>query len=433
MPQVGVNDEHSGGPSVFDLPKLEPKQAGDRARIWIPDPARISYEYVHAIGGKSNGIPGQPEPAWGGNWICMGDPNVLRDATPHSDPERCPMCRMVRDGVPFVGKAKRKWIVQVFRYATDPSCTNPLQPFTMSLLVWQFSDKQYRKLTELQNNWGGDIRAFDLLLTADQQGYSFKSWDVQNLPDIMMMRDPSWATYMQQAWATQAVDPGDLTRILGRTPTGEQEIVAKLGEITPATAAAPQAYAVPGQAPAPYVGQVPTPIAAPPMQAPPMAAPPVPMAPPMPQAPGAPVPTAPALQPPPMPPTPPPAAPAAPPLPAAPPPAPAAPVAPQAAPAAPQAVPQMPVPTAPPMPMAPAAPVAPPAPAAPPMAPAPDPSYQVPGQQLAPPPAPAAPVPMAPPPVPQPGVVAQPGAPADPGATVDFGALMQAPPPPPPA
>lgn len=444
--QTGLDQEHAGGASVFDLTKLVPSAAGERARIWIPDPDRISLAYFHAIGGKSAQQPGQPEPGWGGNWICQGDGETLKASTPHSDPERCVMCRMHKDGNHLVGKCKRKYIVQVFRYATDPSGTNPLTPFTMSLVVWAFSDKQYRSLIEIQNQWGA-VRDRDLLLTSDLQEFSFKQWAVQALPDVMLARDPSWTDYMQQAWGSQAVAPAELERILGREPSNDQEIMAKLAEITPAAAAAPQGYAQPMApqmpqpgaplAPAPGLGQ--PGLVAPPAaqlapangpfdQAPQVAAPvaPVAAAPPVPQAP--PVAAPPAAMPPAMPPTPAPDPQAATPMPQAPPvPAPVAPTAPpvpQAAPA-PQAPAAAPVaPQAPPM--AQPAPVAPPVPQAAPAAAPPAPAAPVA------PPAPAAPVapqaaPPAPP-VPAAGAVPQPGQPAAAG-TVDYAALLNQPPP----
>lgn len=406
--QAGLDDSMAGGPSVFDLPRLDPKAVNDRARIWIPDPDRISMQYAHAIGGKRMQQPGQPEPGWGGNWLCTGDPETLKGSTPHSDPANCVMCRMVAEGHPYVEKAKRKWLVQVFRYATDPSGANPLQPFSMALVVWVFSDKQYRKLLDINQQWG-DIRGRDLLLTSDAQEFPFKQWAVQPLPDLLITRDPSYTAYMQQAWATQAVDPSELERIIGRAASGPAEIEAKIAEITPAVAAAPGAYAQPGVMPPGFP-------AAP--GVPPMAAPPAPMAPP-PAAPPMPQPGASPMVPPPMPPTPA-AAPApatalpAPPMPQAPAPAPVAPPMPQA-------------PAAPPMPQAPA-PMAPPA--APPMPPAPgvpDPSYAQ--QAPAAPPMPGVPDPAAAPALPPTPPMAQPGAPAA-APVVDFNALAQPPAPP---
>lgn len=444
--QAGVgNEDVTGGPSVFDLPKLAPRQAGERARIWMPDPPTIAMLYVHGIGGKEAQQPGMPEPAWGGSFVCQGNGEVLK-ATPHSDPVNCFMCREHKNGNPMVGKAKRKFIVQVFRYATDPSANQPVTPFSMALLVWQFSDKQYRMLTEIQNQWG-PIRDRDLLLTSDQQEFAFKQWAVQALPDLMLMRDPSFTSFMEQAWAAQAVEPSSLERILGKVPSNEAEVMAKVAEITPgmmgAPGMAPQQYATapmmgaPGMAPAAAPGLPPTPGYAPP----PAAAVYPPNGPFDQQQQYAQPPQAqPGMVPPPMPPTPPPAAaPGAPSLPQMPPPAappvpqaPPAPMAPQApAPAQAQyAQPgyaQQPAPQAPPAPQMPQA--APPM-AAPPMPQAPPAAPQMPQQ-----PAPGVPqqpaAPMAPP-VGQPGVVPQPGAPQQPGQT-DYANLLASPPPPPPA
>lgn len=449
MTQAGLTDEHAGGPSVFDLPKLEPKQVNERARIWIPDPDRIAMYYAHAIGGKRMQQPGQPEPGWGGNWMCLGNPEVLKGNAPHSDPANCGMCQMVAEGHPYVEKAKRKWLVQVFRYATDPSGAQPLQPFTMGLVVWVFSDKQYRQLLEIQNQWG-PIRDRDLLLTSDQQEFPFKQWSVSPLPELLVTRDPSYTAFMEQAWQTQAVDPDELGRIIGRTPANMAEVQAKITEITPAVAAmydpAAMGYPQPGMMP-PGLPAAP---GVPPMPQQPMAAPPVPGMPPaaapaMPAPVAAPVPgqvPTPGL-PPAMPPTPAPAEAPGTALPV-PPPQPGAGV-PPAAPGYPQqqvpaGYPQQQAPAGYP-PQAPAAPVAPQVPQMPPAAPAAPPAApqapMPPQQPMAPQAAPMPPAqPMAPqqpqaPAMPPAGVVAQPGAPAA-APTADFTQLVAPPAPPAP-
>lgn len=430
--QVGMDTEAagSGGASVFDLPKLDPKMLNERARIWLPDPGSIRLQYVHGLGGKKAQQPGMPEPGWGGNWLCTGRDAVLKASNPALDPEVCFMCREHQNGNPLVAKSQRKFIVQVLRYNTDPS-GNLLQPFGATLLVWQFSDKQYRALVEVANAWG-DLRQHDLMLVCDNIG--FKSWTLQPLPEVAFMRDASWTQLVTQVVQSQAVPGEDLERILGRGATNDQEIMAKLAEITPASMAPPVAYqapAIPGMPPGMMPGMAPQPGMMPPaMPAP--AGPPA-MVPPA-QAAYAQAPPAEALYPP------------------------GGPFDQAQQVMGQQAPPAMPGMMPPPMPAAPApAQLAPVLPGVPDL---PQQNYQVPGQQLAPPampapapappampqvpgvpdltqpPPPAQPVPqqVAPPPmVPPPAAPAQPGAPAAPTGPTDLAALMAAPPPPPPA
>ena len=409
--QVGMDTEAAGagGASVFDLPKLDPKVLNERAMVWLPDPDSIRLQYVHALGGKKAQLPGHPEPAWGGNWLCDGRNEVLKASSNGLDPEACFMCREHAAGNNLVGKSQRKFIVQVVRYNTDPN-GSLLNPFGATLLVWQFSDKQYRLLQDIVSTWGS-LRDRDLMLTCDNLG--FKSWTVQPTPEVLFMRDQGWIQLITQVVQTQAVPGEDLERILGRRATNQQEIQAKLAEITPASmapAVAYQAPAIPGMPPgmAPAPGVMPPPMApaGPPAMVPPPAvgyaqAPPSEaLYPPggpfdQPQQAMAVMPPAPAMVPPAMPPTPPPTAQAGPPLPG---------------------VPDLPQAPAPAMPQA-------PAPAMP----------QVPDLTQPPPapaPAPAPAMPTAPPPMVPPQAV--PAAPAQPGVPTDLGALMQAPPPPAP-
>ncbi len=400
--QVGTTSD-TGGPSVFDLPRLDPKVANERARIWLPDPDSIRCEYAHGIGGKKAQREGQPEPAWGGNWLCQGRPEVLKAS--NVDPEACVLCRIHRDGGPqshLVSKPTRKFIVQALRYATSPD-GSILQPFTCQLVVWQFSDKQYRTLVETQTNWG-DLRQRDLMLVCDN--LNFKSWQVNPMPEVGFMASPEWQQIVASVLQSQFVPGEELERIIGRTPTNDDEVLAKVAEVSPAAAVTYQAPAIPGMPPG--MGQQFPAMTAPPAQVtvPQMPAPATmyPAAGPF-DAPAtvAQVPPAPGMVPPPMPPTPPPAAMAVPP------------------------VPDLPAPQAPPV----AAPA--PAPGLP-AAPVPQvPDLTAPAFQ-----APQAPPPAAPPapglPAMPTGAVPAPGAPSAPAAQapVDLAALMATPPPPAP-
>ena len=440
--QVGVDQSQAGGPSVFDMPKLESKIKGERKRVYLPDPNEIRAAYVHAIGGQSAAAgPGHPVPAWGGNWMCQGDPNILKDSNPFSDPTNCSLCRRVQQGDIMVGKCKRKFITQLVVYNTAPT-GQLLQPFGIQIMAFQFADKLYKALVDAQNDWG-DLKAHDLMLTCDEP--SFKSWLVAVAPEVAMMMDPSYTQLVTQTWQAQARPGADLELILGRPGWTEQEITAKITEVTPASAAAAMQYqapAIPGtppgygamppvmapagapQQPMQQYAQAPPAeslypqagpfdqaqqvlqqppaqqMAPPPMQAPPMGQP----------APG------PGMLPPPMPPTPAPqqqqmAQPQLPP------------------PGALQAGPQDPTAYAPqPGGMAP-----PPVPAVPDLTAAPPvqaPAPQQPQQQMAPPPMQQ---PAAMPQMHAPQGQAMPGAPAEPGAPVDLQAMMATPPPPPPA
>lgn len=428
MPQVGINDEYAGGPSVFDAPKLKPEAKGELARIWIPNPDNIYMAYRHSIGGQRSAVPGA---GWGGQWICNGRDEVLKNTNPHSDPEACLLCRMHREGNGLVDKAARKWVTQLFRYGTDPTGNQLMQPFHMRLLVWVFSDKEYRALTSIASSWGA-LNGHDIIMSCDSK--EFQTWTPTVQPQVFVTLDPSFTAYMQESYSQGAIAGEDLERLIGRVASNDNEVLQKIAEVTPAQpggiqpgqqmGVGPVYTPPPGMMPMPPVGDIMVgqqplapmpgaPIQPPaPVYAPPAAAGMVP--PPMPQTQQAP---APMMQQPPIPQQLPPDL--AQPQMMAPPPAMVAPPQPQmVAPPAVQPQQQM----------------------APPAAPAPVATVpMIPQQQ---PMAPAAAPPLAPPPQqqmvapPQVPAVAQaaPGAPQQAaGAPLDVAAMLASPPPPPPA
>lgn len=298
MPQIGVTTEGYGqtGPSVFDYPKLEPIHKDEFARIFIPDPNDVWTEFRHSIGGQraAKGLPpGSPIPGWGGNWICTGRDEVMRASNPSLDPEACVSCKAHRDGDPVVDKPTRKYVTQIFRYATDPSGLQLMQPFSVALKIWLLNDKEFGSIKQIGASWG-DLRRFDLLLKALSK--EFKTWEVQPQPQALWATNPEWQAVVQQAYANQHIPIADLSLLIGRRATNDNEILAKIQEVKMAGQQPqgyyqppPQGWPQPGQqAPGYFPGVMPQqqqPMYAPPAGPPELAAPP-PLA-------GAPIPPAP--------------------------------------------------------------------------------------------------------------------------------------------
>lgn len=409
--QVGINPAMAGGPSVFDLPKLEPAYKDEKARVFIPDIQRIWMGYRHGIGGQRTGAA-----TFGGNWLCTGRDEVLRANV--YDPEACLLCRLAKDERytiqtvtpqgqavrnPIITKPTRKYVTQVFRYNADPSGMSLMQPFGAMLLTWQFSEQEYRALVTLDTAWAaqGGVTAFDLLLNAKDKG--FKTWEVSILPQSFWRTDQGYVAYITESYQNGVSN--DLEALIGRKEWGEADVMAKVSEVmgggAPGMGGIAQQY---GQQMQPQMGMQ-QPNGMPPMQAPPGMAQPmqVPAQQPLAQMPASPGVGTPQMVPPPpaditaaltQPPAPPMQQPMA-----------TLAGVPMEAAVPPPALPQQPLQQAP---------LAPQMPAMPQQAPAP----QMPAQQLqAPPPPPAAAVPAA--------------APAAP--VVDFAAMMNVPPPPPPA
>lgn len=243
MPQVGVQTEGLGqGPSVFDYPKLEPNFKDERTRLFIPNPDDMWMECRHSIGGQraARGLPpGAPQPAWGGNWICNGRAEVLSAANPMLDPDACVLCKAHRDGDPVVDKAVRKYVQQVFRYNTAPDGMQLQLPFSAALKVWMCNDKEFGQIRGLFQAWG-DLRKYDLLLTAVSK--EFKTWDVSILPQALWATQQEWVNIIQQTYAAQHVPVEDLSLLIGRRASNDNEALAKVQEVKMAQQQVPQGY-----------------------------------------------------------------------------------------------------------------------------------------------------------------------------------------------
>ena len=224
------NNQISIDGSVFDIPKLEAVQTGEKVRVWLPV-ASVEMRYRHTIQDKATSGGGAFNKAsWGGYVICLGEDAALQSPS-GADPTNCSLCRMALEGNQWVEKAKRKFAAWVLRYSTDPSGMNVFQPVGVQLLTWLFSDGEYRLLKDSHQMYSaqGGITAVDLLLTSKKK--EFKTWEFLVNPTCAWRQaasaDPRVAEMVGQVLAP-AADPEHagklraLVQLIGKTMTNAE-------------------------------------------------------------------------------------------------------------------------------------------------------------------------------------------------------------------
>lgn len=92
--------------------------------------------------------------------ICLGDEGTLADKG--SDPANCPICEMASQ-TDMATPPQRRFAMNVLQYNTKPGSFALTTPYSVSVVVWAFTDKVFGKLADFQTEWG-PLTEHDLLL-----------------------------------------------------------------------------------------------------------------------------------------------------------------------------------------------------------------------------------------------------------------------------
>ncbi len=148
---------------AFDFPKLK-LEKDERARIvCIEDP---EFAFVHNIkapkivNGKAETETAERKDKstytrqvmdFISRPICLGDLGILQDKG--SDPQNCPACAEAMTSE-SVDAPTRRFAMHVIKYSTKPGSFDLVNPFSVQVLVWAFTDKIFNTLTDFVTEWG---------------------------------------------------------------------------------------------------------------------------------------------------------------------------------------------------------------------------------------------------------------------------------------
>ena len=202
MAELGFDNPSFKSASIFDMDQLR-LEKDEKARIAIID-EKAKMELVHWIDAEPRGR----------YYVCLGDYQTVQSQS--SDPDRCPACSVAEPGRGvLVSMPRRRFVLNVARYRTN-SKGAILNPLSLALQAWVFSDDKYNKLVD-RHQEHGDLRRHDITLTCTAKQY--QSYDIDVSPKLMLQEDEGGLSQYKQL--RKETNP-DVSRLLGTTLSYER-------------------------------------------------------------------------------------------------------------------------------------------------------------------------------------------------------------------
>lgn len=179
---------------------------GERARIVLMEEEPV-VEYIHNIQmpevqngnvvmtnytRKDGSVNEDYSYEWVGTQLCLGDFDVVSDAG--TDGENCPLCKEAETG-DQVQAPRRKFAINILRYATKADSYETRSPFKVEALAWTFSDGMYGTLVELKNEYG-DLKKKDLNLKCKVK--QFQQYDIQVAAECQWLQEDNRAAAVEE-------------------------------------------------------------------------------------------------------------------------------------------------------------------------------------------------------------------------------------------
>lgn len=173
MPRVSFTQEVGPAKSGVNFPKLKLEKDESARIVCLEEPVMA---YVHTLE-KPKILNGKPvivekerfkdKSKYTVNamdfvsaFLCLGDEDIMDERG--VDPDNCPAC-FASTRSDEVKPPRRRYAMNVIRYATKPGETEVKTPFNVDVEAWVFSDQQFNKLRKLAVE-GWDLQTHDLLL-----------------------------------------------------------------------------------------------------------------------------------------------------------------------------------------------------------------------------------------------------------------------------
>lgn len=226
--RYGLTQENKGAADIaLDFPALKLKrgevarlalfslQKGEdgKQKLALPDP---DGGYYWSLTGADDKFLGRYE--------CLADEDVKK--ADEFQPEKCAHCQYVQDGVPeeIVGPRKRRFVMHVIRYNTQPGKSALSQPPSVQALAWVFPDRYFNALVDENERWSKDnvpgLLGHDISLLCEVE--DFQTFKVSVEPESAWRADPELGKQVLATYLGAVELAPNLTRKLGNTLTSEQ-------------------------------------------------------------------------------------------------------------------------------------------------------------------------------------------------------------------
>lgn len=221
MPKVTFSSENKVKTSNYEYPKLKLIKDEKALLILLEDP---EVEYVHTLRKPKleNGKPvmitksRKDKTTYEANDLqfisrplCKGDYTILEDKG--LDPKNCPMCALAKENSEYTDAPQRRYAMHVIRYRTKGSGYDLINPFSVELLVWSFTDRYFNQLIDFKEEWG-DLRKHDIKVECTNK--DFQNFDLQVASKAQWLEDKDRENIVKSTYKENKLE--DLSIAIGQ-------------------------------------------------------------------------------------------------------------------------------------------------------------------------------------------------------------------------
>lgn len=147
-----------------------------------------------------------------GNPACTGDVDVLEERG--VDPDGCVICAASRKYPDAIKEPRRRFAMNVFKYATKPGSSELMVPYGGQLLVWAFTEKRFGVLVDIAEEFG-DLRTTDLVLGPCTNA-QFQNFDIHGSPKAAWMATDETKKYTATVYKENKFSDAELMDICSK-------------------------------------------------------------------------------------------------------------------------------------------------------------------------------------------------------------------------
>ncbi len=208
--------------SALDFPRLRLEKKGEKARLAIfgiaenkkglvvPEPEGGFYFDLRVPGAEREYV---------GSFECLADEATKAEGK--FDPDVCPHCEVALRGdvsEDIMRPRQRKFVLPVVRYATQPGTSTLIEPASVEVLAWRFTDRYFNVLVDEHTKWldTEGLLGHDITLTCEAVQYQNFTISVEPGAAYVDEKKTLGALVIGTFIAQTALVPEGLVRQLGR-------------------------------------------------------------------------------------------------------------------------------------------------------------------------------------------------------------------------
>jgi hypothetical protein len=218
--------------SGTDFPTVKMEKKGDHIRLALAEPepefawihtlrrpklspvtGKLIYKTIDVGRGDNKEKKDVPDLDFVGTPICLGNLDVLEETG--VDADHCPACKAALDYPDYFYKPERKFAVHVYRYACKGNSPSPVDPLSVTILVWRLSEKRYAKVVSVLEEFAqnGDPMTVDLIL-GPCENVGYQNYEIAGGSTCYLDQNPEDRKRAERTFESN--NAGDLAAYCGR-------------------------------------------------------------------------------------------------------------------------------------------------------------------------------------------------------------------------